>query len=426
MKLNSKITMALLALGLVSSASADNVVFLTGSTAFRSTVYTALHTPGNVFDGAVTEAEFGSSQSGANYMLFHGNINGTPTYINCAWSGSEAGIASAAGVSIQNTDRNGNTIPLAGSPETWLLADGSISMTGLQGSAPTTAQLEASSHQSDLAMADTSQAVSLTPYVANTSTALKDYGTVGIVTFTFAKNVNSSPSSEWLSMTNLSIPQVNVLFSAGYQHTAFFTGNASQTNNYVYLVGRNKGSGTRANELSDTGYGTSTPVQQFSIGGGVQPGDTTTGLVLQYEANNGYESGGGVATALGIDGSCQQQDPFFSNQPGWFAVGMLGVSDALSHGLAISPNWLTFEGVAESDGAIEEGQYQLWGHEHVLGRSNISGFQDTVGGKLFTGVQTSIGSNGSVPTAHSPGIALGYMHCTKSSDVAYPTRNAGF
>jgi hypothetical protein len=425
MNIKSKITLALIALGVVSIASADNVVYLTGSTAFRSTVYTALHTPGNVFDGAVTQATRGGSLGGANYMLFHGNISGTPTYINCAWSGSEAGIASAAGVSIQNTDRNGNPIPLAGSPETWLKADGSVAMTDTTTS-PTTAELETSSHQSDLAMADTSQAVSLTPYVANTSTALKDYGTVGIVTFTFAKNVNTTPSAEWTAMNNISLPQANVLFSAGYQHTAFFTGISSQTNNYVYLVGRNKGSGTRANQLSDTGYGTTTPVQQFSIGGGVQPGDPTTGLVLQYEANNGYESGGGVAAALGIDGSCQQTDPFFPSQPGWFAVGMLGVSDALSHGLAISPNWLTFEGVAESDGAIEEGQYQLWGHEHVLGRSNISGYQDTVGGKLFTGVQTAIGTSGSNPAAHSPGIALNYMHCTKSSDTAYPTRNAGY
>jgi len=286
--------------------------------------------------------------------------------------------------------------------------------------------LESSSRQADLAMADTSQAVSLTPYVANTSTALKDYGTVGIVTFTFAKNVNTSPSSEWLSMTNISLPQANVLFSAGYQHTAFFTGISSQTNNNVYLVGRNKGSGTRANQLSDTGYGTTTPVQQFSVGGGVQPGDPTTGLVLQYEANNGYESGGGVATALGIDGSCQQTDPFFPSQPGWFAVAFLGVSDAQAHGLAINPNWLTFEGVMESDGAIEEGQYQLWGHEHEFGRSDISGFQDTVGQKLFAGVQTSIGTNGSNPAAHSPGIALTYMHCTKSSDTAYPTRKAGY
>ena len=416
MKAKAAITVALAALGIISQASADNVVYLTGSTAFRGTVYNALHTPGTVFDGAVTEAEFGASQSGANYMLFHGNINGTPTYINCAWSGSEAGVASASNVTIDN-----DGTPLAGSPETWLLADGSISMSGLVAAAPTAGQLEASSHGADLAMADTSQAVSLTPRVINTSTDLKDYGVVGIVAFTWVKNINTTPSAEWSSLTNLTIPQINGLLAQGFQPTAFFTGIATQTNNYAYLVGRNKGSGTRANELADSGYGTTRSVQQFSIGGGVV-GAATGNLLLAFEGNNGYESGGGVATALGINGSCQQTDPFFSAHPGWYAVGFLGISDSLSHGLTTN-NWLTADGVLESDGAIEEGQYAFWGHEHVFGKHNISGFQDTAGTKLFNGIKTSIGTAGSDPTAHSPGISLQYMHCDKSSDVAYPARN---
>ena len=84
---------------------------------------------------------------------------------------------------------------------------------------------------------------------------------------------------------------------------------------------------------------------------------------------------------------------------------------------------LMADGVLESDGAIEEGQYAFWGHEHLFGKHNISGFQDTVGAKIFSGVQTTLGTAGSVPSAHSPGIALQYMHCDKSSDVAYPARN---
>jgi hypothetical protein len=424
MKTSIKITAALLALGIISRASADNIVYLTGSTAFRSTTYNALHNPGTIFDSAVTEAEFGSSQSGANYMLFHGNINGTPTYIDCAWSGSEAGIASAANVTILNTDRDGNLVPLAGSPQTWLKADGSIPMTGLQGSAPTSGQLEASSHGADIAQADTSQAVSLTPRVVNTSTDLKDYGVEGIVPFTFLKNVNSAPSAEWLSFTNITIPQATIMFAQGFQPTAFFTGAKSQTNSNIYLIGRNKGSGTRANELADTGYGTTRSVQQFSIGEGIENPATGT-LFLDYEGNNGYESGGGVATGLGIDGSCGQPDPFFPSHSGWFAVGFLGTSDAITHGLAASPNWVSCDGVMESDGAVEEGQYALWGHEHLFGKHNISGFQDTAGQKVFAGIQSILTSTaaGSVPSAHSPGIALQYMHCDKSSDVAYPARN---
>ncbi len=409
---------ALAFMGIASQASADNVVYLTGSTAFRSTVYTALNSPGTVFDagGAITRATRGSSNPGsANYMLFHGNINGTPTYIDCAWSGSEAGIASASDVTIDN-----GGLPLAGSPETWLKADGSVAMTDSTGN-PTTAELEASSHGSDLAQADTSQAVSLTPRVSNTQTDLKDYGVEGIVTFTWVKNINSSPSQEWSALKNVTTAQINDFISAGFEQTAFFTGVASQTNNDIYLVGRNKGSGTRANTLADHHYGTTRTVTQFSIGGGVS-GPTTGQLLLNYEGNNGYESGGGVAAALGIDGSCQQADPFVAGHTGWFAVGYLGCSDAVAHGLTTS-EWLTLDGVPESDGAIEEGQYSFWGHEHLYGRHNISGFQDTVGQKLFAGVQATLGNAGSDPTAHSPGIALKFMHCEKSSDVAFPSRN---
>jgi len=430
MKINVKITMALLALGIVAQASADNVVYLTGSTAFRSTVYNALHTVGDVFDATnpvISEVEFGgSSASGANYMLFHGTIGGTPTYIDCAWSGSEAGIASACGATLKNVDRNGSQINLAGSPETWLLADGSVTMNGYNSTNPAAAELEASSHIADIAQADTSQAVSLTPRVISTSTDLKDYGVEGVVTFTWVKNINTSPTSDWTDLVNLTLPQVDVLLGRGYEYPALFTGNNTETNRYVYLVGRNKGSGTRANTLVDHNYGPTTKsVVQFSIGYGIEEAAIANDLVLTNENNNGYESGGGVATALGINGSCQQTDPFFGKS-GWFAVGYLGCSDALSHSLAVSPNWLTLDGVGESSGAIEEGQYYFWGHEHLYGRNGISGYQDTDAQVIYNGIKTSLGTSGSVAANHDAAINLVYMHCDKASDVAYPVRSAGF
>jgi hypothetical protein len=428
MKIKSKITLALLALGLISSASADNVVYLTGSTAFRSIAYNALSDnagdAGAVFDsGSVTvTALYGSGTANkCPYMLFHGNIGGTPTYVDCAWSGSEAGIGSAANVTIQNTDRTGANIPLAGSPEQWLKADGTV--TGSGSTNPPASFLEASSHQTDLAQADTSQAVSLTPSTSVAATQLKDYGTEGIVPFTWAKNYNTSPSSQWTHLTNINIAQAFIEFGAP-QPAGFFTGNTADDTETVYLVGRNKGSGTRANVLSYAGYGTTTSVQQFSVGGGVQPGDPTTGLVLQSEANNGYESGGGVAGALNINGSSGQADPFINGNTGWIAIGYLGTSDALSL-TGTTSQWLTESGVLESDGAVEEGQYSFWGHEHLFGRHGISGYQDTVGGKIYNAVkgQLTLTSAGGTPTAHSTGIALSYMNCTKNSDVAYPTHN---
>lgn len=432
MKITTKITAALFALGMISQVqAADPVVYLTGSTAFRSIVESALAntggpSTGGVFDSAPTFVTYGAtSAGGASYMVFHGNVGGSPVYINCAWSGSEAGIASACNTTLQNQDRDGNTIALAGSPETWVdvtkvSLDGSIISTN-----PPVSVLETSSHGADLAQADTSQAVSFTPFVANTQTALSDYGVEGIVTFTWVKNLNSSPDSTWLSLTNVSIPQLAVELGNGYEPAAFFTGIASQTNENVYVVGRNKGSGTRANALADTGYGVKKPVIQFSIGEGIELPATGT-LVLDTENNNGYESGGSVATALGTDGSSHQTDPFFPSNPAWLAIGYLGCSDAVSHNLAVSPNWLTVDGVLESNGAIEEGQYWFWGHEHLYGKNGISGIQNTVGTALFNAVQKTISSTvqalGSVPGNHDAAIALEYMHASKSSDVAFPTR----
>lgn len=427
MKLITKITAAMLVLGVVASASADNVVYLTGSTAFRSTVYTSLASgagpgAGGVFDSAPTYVSRKGSGSSASYMLFHGNIGGTPTYIDCVWSGSEAGIASACNVPIQNTDRNGNTYPLAGSPAVWLKADGTV--TGNDTGAPAAGELETTSHGADLAQADTSQAVSLTPKVTATSTDLKDYGKQGVVTFTWCKNVNTSPTADWTDLSNITLPQVHRLLSQGFQPVGFFTGNSSETNINVYLVGRNKGSGTRANTLVDHNYGPTTKtVQQFSIGGGVWPSDTTTPgtLLLQYENNDGYESGSGVAAALGIDGSCGQTDPFTSAAH-WLAVGYLGTGDATKSGLTVANNWLKLDGVLESNGAIMEGQYYFWGYEHLFGKYGISGYQDTVGQLIQNAVIYNANATAPVPANHDGAIGLNYMHCTKTSDVAFPTR----
>ncbi|HEU6447312.1 MAG TPA: hypothetical protein VFV23_02600 [Verrucomicrobiae bacterium] len=431
MKITTKITAALIAMGIVSHAMAtDPVVYLTGSTAFRSIVESALASSaggtnnGAVFDSAPSYTTYGGSTAGgANYMVFHGTVGGQGVYINCAWSGSEAGIASACNTTLLNQDRDGNSVALAGSPATWIdvtkvTLDGSVNSAN-----PSPGIMESSSHGADLAQADTSQAVSWTPYVAGTQTALNDYGTEGIVTFTWAKNVNTTPDASWASLTNVTLPQLAVELGHGYEFPAFFTGVSSQTNEYVYVVGRNKGSGTRMNALADTGYGTKKSVTQFSIGEGIEVASTGS-LLLDYENNNGYESGGGVATALGFDGSCHQQDPFFPQYAGWFAIGYLGCGDAITHGLTVANNWLACDGVQESNGSIEEGQYSFWGHEHLYGKYQIAGIQNTVGQAVFNAVSKNLDLQGygSVPANHDGGIALKYMHCSKSTDVAYPTR----
>ena len=88
----------------------DPVVYLTGSTAFRSTIIRSISnntgtSNGGVFDaGSVTYVTWGNSAASQLPItwLFHGTItNGSPVYLDCAWSGSEAGIASACNATLQ-------------------------------------------------------------------------------------------------------------------------------------------------------------------------------------------------------------------------------------------------------------------------------------------------------------------------------------
>ena len=455
----TKITAALATLGLVSQAMAtDPVIYLTGSTAFRSTIFTALADnthgyPAAVFKaGTVTYGTWGNSSAGsANYMVFHGTLatNGQACYIDCAWSGSEAGIASACNTTLGNSDRNGNFLALNGSPETWVdyttatLATGGFTQStkpGANGSPVNGAQLEASSHGADLAQADTSQAISWTPFVSGTPSALVPYGSEAVVTFTMSRNVNPAPDQSWLDCTNITLPQIQVLTANGEAPASFISGNANDQD-AVYLVGRNRGSGTRMNFLGDSQYGAHNAVQQFSIGYGCgDPGDPSqqvTTLWLTNEVNNGYESGGGVAQALAntggsdLAGSCQQADPF-GNGANWFAIGYLSPSDALSTGntggqsTPLGPNtnyWVTVDGVFSNNQNIENGAWWYWGHENLYGKFGNSGIQDMAGKGLEKAVigQIGLANLGVGPLGHDAAIPYGLMVVQKTADTSFPS-----
>ena len=448
MKLSTQITAALLAVGIVSQASADPTVYLTGSSAFRSTVYTALANnggtnAGGVFDAnTVTWATWGSSSaSGATYMVFHGSIQGNPCFIDCAWSGSEAGIASACNTTLLNVDdRNHVNYPLNGSPETWVNPTNATlneSATTANPNGSNGGTFETGTHGSDLAQADTSQTISWTPNVGG-QTALKDYGTgqgEGVVTFTWSRNVQlaGATSNEWLHCNNITLPQINTLLANGFAPAGFITGNPTDDDFSVYLVGRNRGSGTRMNTLSTSTYGAHNEVLQYSIGYGVDPNDpaqTTSILWLTNEQNNGYESGGGVAKALSdVNGgtlcSCQQADPF-NGGVGWFALGYVAPSDALNtgnNGGEPTNNWVTVDGVFSNNGNIENGAWWFWGHEHLYGKNGVSGIQDTTGGCLFNGVQKTMLTSGFGvdPNGHDAGIPYALMNVSKGSDTSFPT-----
>ncbi|HWV99974.1 MAG TPA: hypothetical protein VNZ64_09805 [Candidatus Acidoferrum sp.] len=416
MKIKTLLSTALIGFGVISQASAINTIYITGSTAFRSQVFNTLSASGVVFDapGPDAVATYGaSSASGGTWMLFHGMVSSVETYVDCVWSGSEAGIAATCGTTIDN-----GGVPLAGAPVFFLVPNTVTNPNGNNSANPGSSKTNSVSTPPDLAMADTSQAVSLTQ-----TPVLHDFGVVGIVPFVYCKNTNSSPTAQWLHLTNCTHYQMRVCLGVP-QEAGFFTGSSADTNMYVYPVGRNKGSGTRVNFLADNAYGITTDVQQFSIGG--NPFTNGTAATLGDELNNGYESGGDVSKALSVNGSCQTPDPLQqlpdgTTPSGYIAIGYLGIGDATKNSLGTNL-WLTLNGVFESDGAVEEGTYSYWGHEHLLGKNGISltSPEGKLGTALFSGIPGQLG--GSVTTAHSTGIKTTFMHCDKGSDIAIPTR----
>lgn len=468
MNRKSILTCALAALGLLSQAKADNVIYLTGSTAFRGIVMNQLADNTGpvsgggtgIFDAGTVNllVFFGGSSSGkSTYALFHGSIGGTPTFVDCLWSGSEAGIAAVANV-------NGTTLndgaQLAGVPCTFLTTNG-WSGNQTNSGLPSVGQLQNSTTQPDLAFADTSQTVSLTAPVGNN--ALTEFGICGIIPFTWAKGQVNNTDVAWTNLVNVTHEQL--FEELGSAQTADFF-NSGQPGGFfdfdhtVYLLGRNKGSGTRVNTLIDIGYPYHNPINQYQVNSTVGL-NTANGLYGLFETNagapylintiatvnpadgnslpadNGYETGGDVVKALNVPGS---GITFPGTSAKVLTIGYAGIGDAggLPGGLT-GPYILTLNGVHESDGAIESGTYSFWGHEHIYGQHTISNPAVTAANvlKVYDSIKKQLDNNDVTKgsglndkadpfTLHSSGILGVYMTADKTAqaDTGFPVYGA--
>ena len=248
----SLIASALAAVGLVTHASAvtTNVVYLTGSTAFRANVFlTSFPSRATVYSTRLLPSPSSRpvAGSGSRHDRSSGKYRRTALLHRLQLDGIRAGIAATDGLSsLANADTGFN---LPGVPTVF--------------PNPYTGAAGTSSTVPDLTFADTSQAVSLTK--PPTYTALKDYGAVGIVTFTWLKGNCSSGNrdSSWNDITNISQPQI-LYQLPGPQAASFFTGNSNDTDT-VITIGRNVGSGTHVNMMADAEYiGTGTLIDQWA------------------------------------------------------------------------------------------------------------------------------------------------------------------
>lgn len=474
----STFTTALVALGIISSASAANVkvkgavisrgfsseasaspetsvttneVHVTGSTAFRANVFSAATAAsGGIFDAPGGTALPAGSTSSSSLVTYVGNINGVPYALECSWTGSEAGIANVDGVNTLQNPGLPNAFyttaaNLPGDPTTFPKIDGTSG--GYSGTG-------------DLTFSDTSQAVSLTKPPAHP--ALYDYGIMGVVTFVWEKGVNStgSPASSdpgdaaWSHLTNVTHSQLQSVL-AGVVKANYLTGNTNDASIPIVLVGRNAGSGTHANTMLDTQYGVATAVNQFALnstysGAGVltynivannqaasfptvasclaNQSDATTTPNLLGIGNDGFDSGGGVSDCMSCDSSRSEV----------ITLGYLGLSDAKNarDGKAASGTtpaqpggavYLTLDGLSYNDALVINGTYSFWGHEHLYGNSGHNTLIDNAAAAIKTAfVSNASGLGTGSPTAQSSGIIYTDMLADKAGagDTGYPLPGA--
>jgi hypothetical protein len=447
MKIN-KISLALASMGVVSLASvaqANTVLYLTGSTAARAFIFSASTTVANgIFTGGGAVVAPVGGTSGLSQIVYEGTLPGIAgvSDISCSFSGSEAGIGSVANAPLSQTlfnayDPNaavaGTSYPLPNSTPAFYQPNGT-------GGWNAPAALPGGQFP-DLTMADTSQAVSRTPNTG--ATLLTDYGIVAVVPFTWLKGYDSAPDQAYNDLNNVTTPELYQAFANGDALNAnLFTGVPADSSDGIAIFGRNFGSGTRINTLlnaAQSSIAANVSYQQFAYGTGAAlypaatPGTLTVDAALNLNGqgalygvgNDGFDSGGNVATEMETDGANNDVVP----------IGYLGISDAKSaltfvKGTTLGgvPTALPLNGVFEGDLAVENGDYTFWGSEHLLGKHGQVAPGTTAGNDIYAGIHsylTSIGA-GTVAGNISTQPAQSILIPTESMQVSRGHADSGF
>jgi hypothetical protein len=363
--------------GLASAAT--QYVYVSGSTAGRNAFYNAITDGSTVFDAAPTIIAQGNADpSKATYHIFHGLLGGADTIVKAHWSGSEAGISDIAGSGTQT-----------------FLSDTAVSATASPGPFVNSSV--------DLAAADNDKAYSRNPSAAITGTKCC------IIPFIWVKEKGSA--SGLVNVTDQSIRQA----LKGYAVLAQFTGNAADKT-FVYVSGRDNGSGTRVNQFGDPGFGIfSSPFMVQINANGSMIDQTGFGT---YLGDYGYSSGGPLATQMGYDLS-QATAVDVANGTGvekFSVIAYLGRSDA-NTAEANGATDLTCNGVAYGDSAIKEGQYNLWGNYYVYRRNTSTSQATTVYNKMVASTGISGHADGTLT------IKLTDMHATRNGPTSDPVHN---
>jgi len=398
MNIKKSILTAGLALGLMGAASATNVTYISGSTAFRSAANAALATYCGAHGGVTNNWASDNTALGSagNLLLTYTNGNGT-NFVVVHWNGSEAGTQSAAGPAQGAS--NAATVNFFATN----VATGWTNVT-------TSSSLATNPHVSSGNFADTYQSTSIFNGTVKgvTYSTLTGYdsgdGIVGVVAFTWVGSAGIPTNA------NITASTAQNLFLNNNEPLALITGNAADSTNSVFLVGRNVDSGTRLTTLAETGFGVRGVVQTYAVGTNFTGGNSTTATITGTSAtneiflypietidgissgsvgNSGYSSGGTLCGLMNtfyaqgsqlLIGTYNGAGTALTGTSAWtrtgsnFLVGYAGCSDAFGKTNSTSNSLvpLSYNGVAYSTNAIVQGQYTFWGFEHLYYGANAN------------------------------------------------------
>jgi hypothetical protein len=357
----------LAALAISSTATAQtNIIRITGAQADRGALNAAI---GHILNAGYVYGYTGSSLSGANQVEFRGTtISGSyPVDIKTSLIGSTGGLQDL----VQNLTLT------SWFNATNLTASGTSGLTG-----PTESAL------ADVTISDSFQGSTL-----YTSPLLSDQ-VIGVTPYQWAKNAGS-PST----ISNITPLLAQALLGAGQIPLSQITGNANDANTIVTAVGRDENAGVRLVEFAESGFGIFTPPFQYEpiISGTPGPGGTVTSITpwptntvngVNYPVgHSGYSTGSALAAALNTPGS--------SNATGGWLIGALAINDAASvTNLGAGP--LTWNGVAYSPAAVQQGQYTFWAYTHWDYRTSYSGTPQTIANQIGTQILNVDAANGGV------------------------------
>jgi len=369
MKIDRSILAVALGLASVSLASAQQFVYLTGSTAARDAVYnTVMNGTAGGFDSTPAFIGYGNSTAGnCSYMEFLGNISGVQTILTCHWSGSEAGIADVSGSTVEQfAEDSVGSFPAPGTANAVANSGNPSSTVG---------------HTVDFAQADNDLPYSYT--FPSSATALNDNL---VIPFVFVKTTTTLADANLI--TDVNYDNFKAIAQGG-SLASLFTGNPADTSYYIYLAGRDHFSGTRANTFGDTGWGikkSPTQIELDSAGNMLDPNSDGS-----YTTSEGQSSGGTLAKSL--VNTTASIDQINTGTAGFVAIAYLGLADdATAEGSPINATRLTYCGVSYSIANVESGLYKFWGYEFTMTRSGINSVASGIASKVVANLKNNTSS----------------------------------